>query len=237
MTAQLKRSQDRKVSVRHRTGGGNSFGLPAGISCPGMTSLCGKVCYAKKIERMPYLKCVRDNLRHNWDLLSNATFAEMVTLLAEMIGEFHDECEKRGITKQFRIHWDGDFFSREYSAAWAAVISGFPDVQFWAYTRSFEFVDEFNDLPNLALYLSVDKENISAAAATRKTFPWVRWAYLDETMTAAGEVLKAETGRPGAKCPENIGAIPLIQGKVGACISCGLCVHGKADVRFSISQK
>lgn len=236
MNAQLKRSHDRKVSTWHNYRGGNSFGLPAGVSCPGMTSLCGKVCYAKKIERMPYLKAVRDNLRHNWDLLKDATFSEMVVLLAEMIGEFRDDCEKGNIKKQFRIHWDGDFFSKEYAAAWAAVISGFPDVQFWAYTRSFEFVSEFNGLPNLALYLSVDKENISAARNTWVAFPFVKWAYLDETMASAGDVLKTETGRPGAKCPENIGAIPLIENRVGACISCGLCVKGKADVRFSISK-
>lgn len=233
----LKRSHDRKVSVRHGYRGGNSFGLPAAVSCPGMTSVCGKVCYARKIERMPYLKAVRDNLAHNWELLKDATLSEMVTLISEMIGEFRDDCERGNVAKKFRIHWDGDFFSREYAAAWAAVTSQFQDVQFWAYTRSFEFVGEFNGLSNLALYLSVDKENIDSARAVRQSFPWVFWAYLDETMDAAGEVLKTETGRPGAKCPENIQAIPLIQNRTGACISCGLCVTGKANVRFSISKK
>ena len=232
----LKRSQDRKVSVWHGMGKGNSFGLPAGLSCPGMTSLCGKVCYAKKIERMPYLKAVRDNLAHNWNLLSNATRPEMIRLIDEMVTEFAAECDKRGKTKEFRIHWDGDFFSADYAIAWATVISVHPEIHFWAYTRSFDLVGHFFGLDNLSLYLSVDKENIVKAVKVSRAFPFVLWAYLDETMDAAGEVVKRERGKIGAKCPENIGQIPLMTGKVGACISCRICVKGKADVRFATSK-
>lgn len=234
----LIRSQDRKVSVHHGIKDlGNSFGLPAAVSCPGMTSVCGKVCYARKIERMPYLKAVRDNLAHNWESLNGATLAEMVRLIDEMICEFVRECDRRGKDKKFRIHWDGDFFSLDYAIAWATVISVHKDVQFWAYTRSFDFVGAFTNLSNLSLYLSVDKENIEKAKVTRRAFPFVRWAYLDDTMDAAAEIMKEETGRPGAACPENIGRIPLITGKQGACISCNLCVKGEVNVRFSIGKR
>ena len=233
----LRTSNDRKVSVHHGMSIGNSFGLPAGISCPGATSVCDKVCYAKKIERMPYLKAVRDNLRHNWDTLSQASRPEMIRLLDEMIGEWRTECIRRGKDLKFRIHWDGDFFSADYAIAWATVISVYPDVQFWAYTRSFDLVGHFFGLSNLSLYLSVDSENIVKAAKTRKDFPFVRWAYLDETMADAAEVMIAETGKPGAMCPENIGRIPLIEKKKGACISCNLCVAGKADIRFAVRKR
>lgn len=232
----LKLSNDRKVSVHHGMKRGNAFGLPAGVSCPGATSICGKVCYAKKIERMPYFRAVRDNLAHNWDALKDATLSEMVIMLDNMITEWSAECDKRGKDKKFRIHWDGDFFSLRYAIAWATVISVHKDVQFWAYTRSFDFVGAFDNLPNLALYLSVDKDNLPAAKNVRRDYPWVRWAYLDDTMAKAAEVVKDATGRPGAACPENIGRIPLIENKVGACITCGLCVEGKADVRFAISK-
>lgn len=232
----LRRSHDRKVSVHHGKGGGNSFGLPAGLSCPGMTKVCDKVCYAKKIERMPYLKAVRVNLAHNWDSLQVSRDA-MVRLLDEMISNFVSECNAKGMDKKFRIHWDGDFFSTDYAIAWATVISVHPDVQFWAYTRSFDFVGHFFGLSNLSLYLSVDSENIQSAKVTRRAFPFVRWAYLDTTMAMAADVVKDEYGRPGAACPENLGRIPLIVGKKGACVSCDLCVTGKADVRFAVLKK
>jgi len=235
----LKRSDDRKVSAHHGIGVKNSFGLPAGISCPGMTSICGKVCYAKKIERMPYLKTVRDNLVHNWDALSNASHFDMYVMLNDMIHDFKAECVKgrRDIPKVFRIHWDGDFFSDDYASAWAMTIQNHPDVQFWAYTRSFEFVPALVGLDNLALYLSADKDNLEDAILTRKNNPWVKIALLTDTMDEGGMILKEITDRPGAKCPENIGAIELMTGKKGACVSCGLCVKGKADVRFAIGKK
>ncbi len=50
-------------------------------------------------------------------------------------------------------------------------------------------------------------------------------------------VLDANTGKPGAKCPENAKRIPLISTNGSACVSCGLCVFGKADVRFSATKK
>jgi hypothetical protein len=45
------------------------------------------------------------------------------------------------------------------------------------------------------------------------------------------------TGKPGAKCPENNKSIPLISNAGSACVSCGLCVYGKADIRFSATKK
>lgn len=231
----LKRTQDRKASVHHGAGGGNSFGLPAGLSCPGMTSVCQSICYAGKIEKV--YPNVRKLLTHNWDLLKDATMSEMVVLIDEMITQFSKECDKRGLDKKFRIHWDGDFFSADYAFAWSTVINMHPDVQFWAYTRSFEYVKCFEGLDNLALYLSVDSANIEYAKITRKEFPFVRWAFLADTMADGAVGMKEETGRPGAMCPENIKRIPLIADKKGACISCGICVDGKADVRFAISKR
>ena len=57
----LKRSHDRKVTnLVNNAGNGsliqNTFGLPAGknYSCPGATSICEKVCYAGKLEKLYY---------------------------------------------------------------------------------------------------------------------------------------------------------------------------------------
>jgi hypothetical protein len=61
----------------------------------------------------------------------------------------------------------------------------------------------------------------------------VRLAYLAETHEHGKEFMLAETGKPGAICPENAKRIPLITKDGGACFTCGLCIFGKADIRFA----
>jgi len=45
----------------------NTFGLPSGksFSCPGATSVCEKICYAGKLEKV--FKSTRELLLANWD--------------------------------------------------------------------------------------------------------------------------------------------------------------------------
>ncbi|NDB60466.1 hypothetical protein EB001_18750, partial [bacterium] len=64
-----------------------------------------------------------------------------------------------------------------------------------------------------------------------------RLAYLGKTFAVTETVMKELTGKPGAKCPENNKQIPLISTNGSACVSCGLCVYNKADIRFSASKK
>jgi len=241
----LKRSKDRKVAADVTASGGiriaNAFGLPSGrdFACPGATSICERICYAGKLEKV--YKGVRESLLSNWNQVKHASQSETETLLTEMISEFVAECDKKNGTKKFRIHWDGDFFSMEYAAAWSTVIRNFPDVQFWAYTRS--FTDDLNVLPvlagiqNLSLYISVDRANLEHAKSIRKEYPAVRWAFLGESADSTKAAMLEMNNRPGAICPENVKRIELITPQGGACISCNLCVAGKADVRFSISKK
>jgi len=239
----LRRSSDRKVANTPTNKINNAFGLPAGsaFSCPGATSVCEKVCYAEKIENR--WKNVGSVMRHNWQILSNASFAVMVREIHEMIADFSQECDRKGAEKAFRIHWDGDFFSREYASAWAYVIRAFPDVTFWAYTRSFtdklNVVDLLVGIPNLAVYLSVDTVNEEWASVIVAEYPEIKIAALSDTMANAALVITDIRGGnlPGAKCPELIGAIPLISAKGGACFACQLCPKGKADIRFSTTTK
>lgn len=240
----LKRSHDRKVTNSVTPNGkqsnvANAFGLPAGqaYSCPGATTVCESVCYAGRIEKA--YKAVMANLLHNWELLRNATYAEQVILLNGMIAEFRKDSAKRNAPLEFRIHWDGDFFSRQYASAWATVIRHNSDVNFWVYTRSFtnrlNVVDLLVGIPNLSVYLSVDHANEEWAREIIAEYPDIRIAALSDTMVNAGTVITDIRGgtKPGAKCPELIGAIPLISTKGSACISCQLCPQGKADIRFA----
>lgn len=240
MVNKLKRSNDRKVANAVSKNGktpliANTFGLPAGkdYSCPGATSICESVCYAGKLEKL--YKGVKAVLLHNWDLLKNADFETMVLMIDEMIVDFNKDCDKRSAPKLFRIHWDGDFFSDQYAYAWKAVINNHPDVQFWVYTRVPTAAIILKDIPNLSLYFSTDDENADHAK-NLKTIG-IRLAYLGKTFAATETKMKELTGKVGAKCPENAKRIPLISTNGSACVSCGLCVFSKADIRFSASKK
>ena len=237
----LKRSMDRKVTNAVSPNGktptiANTFGLPAGkaFSCPGATSICESVCYAGKLEKV--YKGVRNVLMHNWNLLKDADHDTMEALLMAMIEDFKKDCVKRNAEMLFRIHWDGDFFNDEYAFAWKHVILNHPDVQFWVYTRVKSAAEMLKDIENLSLYFSTDDENKEIGHELKRD-KGIRLAYLGKTFAVTENVMKELTGKPGAKCPENMKSIPLISSSGSACVSCGLCVYGKADIRFSASKK
>ena len=238
----LKRSNDRKVANLVTKNGkqaaiANTFGLPAGknFSCPGATSICETVCYAGKLEKV--FPTVKVNLLHNWELLRNADMDTMLLLLDEMIVDFVNDCNKKSADKLFRIHWDGDFFNDTYAYAWKTVIANHPDVQFWVYTRVKSAALILDGMDNLSLYFSTDDENKEIAHELRKSGDKIRLAYLGKTFAVTEGTMKELIGKPGAKCPENNKSIPLISTNGSACVSCKLCVYGKADVRFSASKK
>ena len=213
----------------------NTFGLPSGIaySCRGETPTCKKVCYAGRLEKV--YPSVRALLLHNWLLLKDADYNTMVSLLDDMIQSFNKDCAKYpSIDKIFRIHWDGDFFSDEYTVAWRTVIARYPQVQFWVYTRVESSARILQGINNLSLYYSTDRDNESIGISLRAI--GIKLAYLEDTFETGGIRLKVITGKVGAMCPENKGVIPLISTIGSACGVCRLCVDNRTDIRFSISK-
>jgi len=237
----LIRSKDRKVTNSVTPNGkqaniANTFGIPSGkaYSCPGATSVCESVCYAGKLEKV--FKGVRANLLHNWELLKDADVQTMTDLLDEMITEFIADCEKRGAEKLFRIHWDGDFFSKGYAFAWAAVIISHPDVQFWAYTRSDFAVPILIGIPNLGLYFSMDSAN--KVLGTRLAVEYgVKLAYLANTFEEGKRDMLNIRPKSAVPCPENNKKIPMISEKGSACVTCSQCVFARNDILFSATKK
>jgi len=237
----LIRSKDRKVTNAVSPNGktptiANTFGLPAGkdFSCPNQTPSCAKVCYAGKLEKV--YKGVRNVLMSNWEQLKDADYKTMVTLLDNMIIDFKADCDKRNAEKLFRIHWDGDFFNETYIKAWSWVITKNKDVQFWVYTRVPAAALMLDNLENLSLYFSTDKDNQVIAKEINEKSK-IRLAYLADNFAMGQATMKELIGKPGAKCPENKKAIPLISTNGSACVSCSLCVYSKADIVFSSSKK
>lgn len=242
MMLKLKGSKDRKVANGVNTKGtlaaiSNTFGLPAGDahSCPGMTEVCGSICYANTLEKV--YPSVRALLMHNWELVKDADFNTTFALLDDLVGDFVTASRRRGLPMVYRIHWDGDLFSATYTNAWIAVIMKYADVQFWIYTRVAAYAVQIHKagLPNVSLYFSTDRANQTVGAMLNQMYG-IRLAYLADTFAEGQAVMREITGRPGAKCPEQVGAIPLISEDGSACVRCGLCVFGKADIVFSISK-
>jgi len=237
----LLRSKDRKVTNLATPNGkqakiANTFGLPAGLaySCPGATSICEKICYAGKLEKI--FPSMRKNLLQNWAIVKSANEEVLESLLHDMIVSFKKECEKNNVEKLFRIHWDGDFFSPLYARVWRKVIKNHTDVQFWVYTRVGYAAAVLHDIDNLSLYFSTDDDNVDVAVYLHKTYK-VKLAFLDETFEQGMAKIKALIGEGGVKCPENNKKIPLISDGKGACVKCGLCVHNRNHVLFSIRKK
>ena len=237
----LIRSKDRKVTNAVSPNGktatiANTFGLPSGksYSCPGATSVCEKVCYAGKLEKI--YKGVKDVLLNNWDLLRNADQLEMEALLFQMIDEFDKDCVKRNAEKLFRIHWDGDFFNETYTNAWKNVILAFPAIQFWVYTRSDFAVPILTGIENLSLYFSTDDDNWQLASQLKET-NGVKLAYLANNFAMGKERMLTITPKSAIPCPENAKKLPLISEKGSACVTCGQCVFARNDILFSASKK
>jgi hypothetical protein len=237
----LLRSKDRKVTNAVTPNGkqasiANTFGLPAGkaYSCPGATSVCETICYAGKLEKI--FPSVKVNLLHNWELLKDADYETMVSLLNEMIIDFNKDCAKKDAPLLFRIHWDGDFFNDTYAYAWKQVIMNHPAIQFWVYTRVKSAALLLNGLDNLSLYYSTDSENKDEGIDLKVNHS-ISLAYLAKNFEIGQADMKALTGKPGAKCPENKKAIPLISTKGSACATCKLCIYQKSDIVFSATKK
>jgi len=79
----LKRSHDRKVTnLVNAKGNGsliqNTFGLPAGknYSCPGATSICEKVCYAGKLEKLYKAETLK-----NYSVFTGTVISLMMNIL------------------------------------------------------------------------------------------------------------------------------------------------------------
>jgi hypothetical protein len=237
----LIRSKDRKVANQVNAGGkqptmANTFGLPSGkaFSCPGATSVCEKICYAGNLERV--FKGVRAVLETNWNQLKDADLDTMISLLDTMLDEFEIEAEKRNAEKLFRIHWDGDFFSEEYTFAWENVIRLHPDVQFWAYTRSDFAVPILIGMDNLSLYFSADEANKDLAISLKKQYG-VKLAYLAKDFATGKSDFAELQDKSAIPCPENNKKIGLISTKGSACVLCSQCVFNRNDILFSASKK
>lgn len=126
-----------------------TFSIPSGYTCPG-----AKACLSKahadtgKITDGPQIqfRCfsatqesafrnVRNLRWHNYDLL---TKEKDQGKLVAMLSDGLDRVVTRKIVA-VRVHVAGDFFSQLYFDAWMEVATKYPELKFYAYTKSLPY--------------------------------------------------------------------------------------------------
>ncbi len=228
---------------------GNSYGLPAGDSCPGATPFC-EGCYGKSAEEWV---SVAAKMERNMNRLVDAgTVGKMIDVIDPAINKWEETLERRGAKPWhyiYRPHWNGDYFSEDYAVASAEVMKKHAKVSHWVFTRSIGWGENpvnvipiLAEVPNLALYMSVDHFNQDRAREVKAQFgDLVRIAWCGEDTIETMELSKGE----GVVCPENVGEkelmVPLHNNDdptqlQGACPDCRKCIRGDVDIHFTTSK-
>lgn len=150
----------------------NAFSLVQVKDCPSATPTCTSVCYVHNLEKAEAE--VHGKYAHNSvtirKILQNAIYRQATEF------EFVHWIKKNNI-REFRWHVSGDVFSKEYAKFVVSVCNLAPDVLFWIYTRSFNFVETLQEAPNLVVNLSADRDNYKKALEINRKYG-VRICYL-----------------------------------------------------------
>ena len=133
------------------------FSLPSGWTCPGALNCLSKAdretgkmtdnqtpvggvsyrCYSASMEST--YPSVRKSRWDNFDLLKGCqSTAEKVELI---VASIKDSGVRRGGT--LRVHIGGDFYNQSYFNAWMRAARFFPQIVFYAYTKSVHFLLEY----------------------------------------------------------------------------------------------
>jgi hypothetical protein len=119
-----------------------TFSLPAMVTCP-FAGECKKFCYAKKGNF-----CFA-NVKAKHEANRQASLRDdFVEVINQEIAVLKKKAQKAGLQLCVRPHDTGDFYNIEYTEKWSKVIKDNPDVEFYAYTKSWELVEKVIKAPN-----------------------------------------------------------------------------------------
>ena len=204
------------------------YGLPEnGGTCPGATTGKGgcldvrdglrrQTCYMAKIVAI--YKAVGNVLAKNTDMLQGKSVDEMTAVCTATVEAFIKKNKNTNLF--FRLHYSGDFFSKEYVQAWARVVKKFPQVQFWVYTRSHDLIEPILGLDNITVFLSCDPSNF---VEVKKIYEKYKEKHSNLGMAFMGNDAPNQEENRWVKCPEITGKVK--NDDKGACSKCRLCVN------------
>ena len=216
-----------KFRPNHKNTFGLNFGLPAlGGTCPGATQGAGgcldvrdgnkrPTCYMAKVVQI--YKAVGTTLQNNTDKLRDKSREEMTQVITDTFQAFSiKNPEKKH--RYFRLFYSGDVFSEDLAYAIREACGKFPDIQFWIYTRSFDFAPILVQARNLAVYLSVDPVNSAKGLAVYNSLKDI---HNNIGLACLGETKLTEDVK-FVMCPETSGKVRNNKDS-GACSRCRLC--------------
>jgi hypothetical protein len=133
------------------------------VTCPGATSYCRRLCYAKpKGRHTKPINWAVDYYASNLVLFLEHGPREFARMAADALRDL-----SRGKSEQekvLRLHAAGDIFSAEYAEMIAELARLLPDFTIYTYTRSwrvpelYPLVEQLRRLPNVVIYASTDPE-------------------------------------------------------------------------------
>jgi hypothetical protein len=133
------------------------------VTCPGATSYCRRVCYAKpKGRHTKPINWAVDYYASNLVLFLEHGPREFARMAAEALRDLSRG--KSEEEKVLRLHAAGDIFSAEYAEMIRELAGLLPDFVIYTYTRSwrvpelYPLVEELRRLPNVVIYASTDPE-------------------------------------------------------------------------------
>ena len=182
------------------------FSLPAVYTCPYATAQCLKYCYAKSAYMYP---SVCTNHAGNYVASLQPTFVEDTCKAIETA----IYTKKGGIRKAFinpktgepkkiyvRIHESGDFYSKAYLLKWVEIAKRFPELQFFAYTKSVPYFYDLelpkNFVVRFSIFPDTPIEYINWIRENNKPF----YVAVDEFSSACEYKCNCELGCGGCGC-------------------------------------
>ncbi len=183
-----------------------------GGSCPGATSECESICYAKRMTATPLV----------WWVWSINSFNERLPGKRDPLPPD---------AKIVRIHVGGDFDTTYYIDQWYWLAKQHPDVRFFSYTRSWRVpelltcLERLRALPNVQLFASMDKsiDELPPKGWRRAWIEGDRRVWLDGDKVVAN---RTADGTAAVVCPEETG-------RKANCQDCNYCILGRrGDVIF-----
>jgi hypothetical protein len=113
-----------------------TFNLPPLKTCP-RAGACKAFCYGQ-VGNYCFTN-MKDHMQRNFELSKSNNFVDLVLKDLANLRKKHKKI-------YVRLHDVGDFYTATYAAKWATIARAFPDIVFYAYSKSWKMLESV-DLP------------------------------------------------------------------------------------------